>query len=100
LRTGQPGDVLVEFTGAGLAPVVPLDVSGTITIPGRRELRRIREQALQQGAEVLLTTEKDMMNLPPDLGEILALVQVLWLRIGVAIEQEEDLVRRIRAIIR
>ncbi|MFN7650839.1 MAG: tetraacyldisaccharide 4'-kinase, partial [Acidobacteriota bacterium] len=65
-----------------------------------RELRRIREQALQQGAEVLLTTEKDMMNLPADLGEILAPVQVLWLRIGVAIEQEEDLVRQIRAIIR
>jgi hypothetical protein len=41
-----------------------------------------------------------MMNLPADLGEILAPVQVLWLRIGVAIEQEEDLVRQIRAIIR
>lgn len=65
-----------------------------------RELRRIREQALQQGAAVLLTTEKDMMNLPADLGELLAPVQVLWLRIGVAIEEEEDLVQRIRAIIR
>jgi tetraacyldisaccharide 4'-kinase len=64
-----------------------------------RELLRMREHARLQQAEILLTTEKDFMNLPPDIAAILDPVRVFWLRIGVAIEGEEALVQQIRAII-
>ncbi len=64
------------------------------------ELLRMREHAQLQNAELLLTTEKDLMNLPPDLAEIMDPVRVFWLRIGVEIEGEEELVRQIRAIIK
>jgi 3-deoxy-D-manno-octulosonic-acid transferase len=63
------------------------------------ELRRLREHAQLQRAEVLLTTEKDLMNLPSNLAEVMAPVRVFWLRIGVAIEDETELVQQIRAII-
>ncbi len=64
------------------------------------ELLRLQGHAQLQKAEVLLTTEKDLMNLPPDLAEIMEPVRVFWLRIGVVIEGEEELVQQIRAIIR
>ncbi len=63
------------------------------------ELLRMREHAQLQEAEVLLTTEKDLMNLPADLAQIMEPVRVFWLRIGVVIEGEEELVQQIRAII-
>ncbi len=63
------------------------------------ELAYLREHTQLQGAEVLLTTEKDLMNLPPDLGELMTPVAVYWLRIGVEIEGEAKLVEQIRAIL-
>ncbi|MCX6608140.1 MAG: tetraacyldisaccharide 4'-kinase [Acidobacteria bacterium] len=63
------------------------------------ELVRLREHAKLQEAEVLLTTEKDLMNLPPNVAEIMAPVKVFWLRIGMEIEGEAKLVEQIRAIL-
>jgi tetraacyldisaccharide 4'-kinase len=55
------------------------------------ELERLREEALHRGATVLLTTEKDVMNLPPDAGKLLAPLALRWLSIGIAIDREEEL---------
>jgi len=63
------------------------------------ELVRLLEHAQLQKAEVLLTTEKDLMNLPPNVAEMMAPVAVFWLRIGVEIEGEAELVEQIRAIL-
>jgi tetraacyldisaccharide 4'-kinase len=61
------------------------------------ELQRLAAQARTQGANVLLTTEKDAMNLPERAGDILmgALVDLYWLRIGIQIDDEPGLMRLI-----
>lgn len=63
------------------------------------ELRRLREHMRLQQVEVVLTTEKDLMNLPVGWEDMLAGVTVAWLRIGVTIEGEDELLTQIRAIL-
>jgi tetraacyldisaccharide 4'-kinase len=52
-------------------------------------------ERLKQGVDVLLTTEKDAMNLQRHAAEILAPVKLFWLRIGIEIEGEGELLKRI-----
>jgi tetraacyldisaccharide 4'-kinase len=61
------------------------------------ELQRLAAQARTNGANVLLTTEKDAMNLPERAGDILmgALVDLYWLRIGIQVDDETGLMRLI-----
>jgi 3-deoxy-D-manno-octulosonic-acid transferase len=59
------------------------------------QLRRLAGQATAMGAEALVTTEKDVMNLCEGASELLAPHRVYWLRIGIEIEKEEELLRRI-----
>ncbi len=61
------------------------------------ELQRLAAQARANGANVLLTTEKDAMNLPERAGDILmsALVDLYWLRIGIQVDDETGLMRLI-----
>ena len=47
------------------------------------------------GAEILVTTEKDAINLPAGAVKIAAPVQLLWLEIEIEIEREEELLQRI-----
>lgn len=60
------------------------------------ELARLRHHALEVGASVLLTTEKDWMNLPRGTEEILAPLGIRWLRIGIEIEGEPDLLDQVQ----
>ena len=46
-------------------------------------------------AGVLLTTEKDSMNLPAGAASMVAPAKLCWLRIGIEIEREDELLRRI-----
>ena len=57
------------------------------------ELRRLARQASAAGADVLLTTEKDAMNLCPGAVEIVAPLRLWWLRIAVEIDREEELLK-------
>ncbi len=59
------------------------------------ELERLLEQAMAAGAEMLVTTEKDAMNLPECMAGMVAPRQLLWLKIGVEIEREEEFLRHI-----
>jgi tetraacyldisaccharide 4'-kinase len=59
------------------------------------ELRRLAEQAASAGAEALVTTEKDAMNLPQGACSLVAPHRLLWLKIGVEIDREEEFLRRI-----
>jgi 3-deoxy-D-manno-octulosonic-acid transferase len=56
------------------------------------DLAEIRRQAADAGARALVTTEKDMMNLPP--GIVLPL-EIYCLRIGIEIENEAELLRHL-----
>jgi tetraacyldisaccharide 4'-kinase len=59
------------------------------------ELERLAKQAAQCGAETLLTTEKDMMNFCDQAPAIVAPQKLLWLKIGVEIDREEEFLRDI-----
>jgi tetraacyldisaccharide 4'-kinase len=56
-----------------------------------RELKQ-----LAAGINTLLTTEKDVMNLPPDAAQILAPCRLFWLKIDVEIENKAAFLSRIR----
>jgi len=59
------------------------------------ELRSLAELALGAGAEAIVTTEKDALNLCESAAEIVAPVKLYWLKIAVAIENEDELLRMI-----
>lgn len=64
-----------------------------------KELERLAAQARTHGSNVLLTTEKDAMNLPEHAGDILmgALVDLYWLKIGIQVDDEPGLMRLIES---
>jgi tetraacyldisaccharide 4'-kinase len=60
-----------------------------------RELERLARQAAAAGAEVLVTTEKDAMNLNAGAAAAIAPLTLYWLKIAVEIDNEEELLRRL-----
>ncbi len=58
------------------------------------ELRRLLAQAQAAGAEALVTTEKDALNLCDNTPALLAPLKLYWLKIGIEIEREDELLRQ------
>ena len=50
---------------------------------------------LASGADALLTTEKDAVNLPAGAADLIAPAKLYWLEISIEIEREEELLQRI-----
>jgi 3-deoxy-D-manno-octulosonic-acid transferase len=59
------------------------------------ELRLLARHARDSGAELLLTTAKDAVNLCPEFEAVTAPLKVYWLEIGIEIDRREDLLARI-----
>jgi 3-deoxy-D-manno-octulosonic-acid transferase len=59
------------------------------------ELERLAGQAAAAGAEALVTTEKDALNLMENAPSLVAPLKLYWLKIGIEIEKEEELLRLI-----
>jgi 3-deoxy-D-manno-octulosonic-acid transferase len=59
------------------------------------ELRRLLAQAQDCGAEALVTTEKDALNLCNGAPAIVSPLKLYWLKIGIEIEREDDLLQHI-----
>ena len=61
------------------------------------QVKRLAAQAKLHGSNLLLTTEKDAMNLPESTASVLdrAGVEVYWLKIGVHVEKEDQLLELI-----
>ncbi|HWC97853.1 MAG TPA: tetraacyldisaccharide 4'-kinase [Candidatus Sulfopaludibacter sp.] len=59
------------------------------------ELRRIAAQALTCGAQSLVTTQKDAVNLCDDAEHLFGSVPVYWLKVGMRIDREDDFVYEI-----
>ncbi|HEV2198483.1 MAG TPA: tetraacyldisaccharide 4'-kinase [Bryobacteraceae bacterium] len=57
------------------------------------ELRRLTQQGAAVGAEALVTTEKDSLNLFEGAAALIAPLKLYWLKIGIEIENEEELLR-------
>ena len=64
------------------------------------EIRRLAQHARDMGAGVLLTTEKDAVNLHPDYPAIIREVKIYWLEITTEIARKEELFRLIRQRLR
>jgi tetraacyldisaccharide 4'-kinase len=56
-------------------------------------LQRMARQARAAGAEALLTTEKDLMNLSDHAAECVAPLRLCWLQIGMEVDREEELLQ-------
>ena len=59
------------------------------------ELDRLAKQAAACGAETLVTTEKDVMNFCDQTARIVAPHKLLWLKIGIEIDKEEEFLQHI-----
>jgi tetraacyldisaccharide-1-P 4'-kinase len=57
------------------------------------ELRRLAAEARSLGAEALLTTEKDVMNLCDHIGKLIAPLRLFWLKIGLEVDGEGSLLQ-------
>jgi 3-deoxy-D-manno-octulosonic-acid transferase len=60
------------------------------------ELRRLSEQARQNGAKMLVTTEKDLINLPNQTGSVLGSFPLAWLQIQLELEKEDQFFELLR----
>ena len=58
-----------------------------------RELQRLSYQARRRGAQALLTTRKDSINLPPNAVEVAAPARILWLDIDAEVFEKEEFLR-------
>lgn len=61
------------------------------------EIRRLTRHAIQIGADVLLTTAKDSVNLPAGFEILISPLKLYWLEIRVEFEGRDELIRRIEA---
>lgn len=59
------------------------------------ELQRLLAQAQNSGAEALVTTEKDSLNLCEGAAGLVSPLKLYWLKIGIEIEREEELLQQI-----
>jgi tetraacyldisaccharide-1-P 4'-kinase len=66
------------------------------------QVQRLAAQARMHGSSVILTTEKDAMNLPESSPGVLqrAGVNLYWLKIGVQVENEDQLLDLIESRMR
>ena len=65
-----------------------------------RELWRMAAQAKEAQWEVLLTTQKDAVNLPGSAASLLDPVRIYWLRIDVEMAQPEEFLAWLRQVVK
>ncbi len=88
---GNPGAFWQMLTLLGVAPVLTVEYSDHHSYTPD-ELRRLAQQAKEHHATVLLTTEKDAVNLCEGSVSLLAATKLLWLKIDLQIDNESALV--------
>lgn len=59
------------------------------------ELRRLARMAAECGADALVTTEKDVINFCEQATTIVAPMKILWLKIGIEIDREEEFLQQL-----
>ncbi len=114
-RTRQPHETLAVPAAAFCGFANPASFWGTLRSLGIQpvfhwafgdhhhyncaQVGRLAAQAQMNGSNLLLTTEKDAMNLPDSTADALerAGVELHWLKIGVRVEKEQQLLELIAA---
>ena len=114
-RSGEPHDLppgpVIAFCGLanphsfwitlgdlGIEPVFRWDFDDHHHY-SKREVQTISKQASDRGARVVVTTEKDAMNLPTCVLEILAPAELYWLKIGARLNDEAGLLRQVQEVV-
>jgi tetraacyldisaccharide 4'-kinase len=64
------------------------------------ELRRVAQSAVAAGADVLVTTEKDRMNLPPDVSDAIKPLQIYTVLIRTQLRNEADFLATLHGLLR
>lgn len=92
---GNPGAFWRTLDGLGIGPVFQRAFRDhhRYTVG---ELRQMAGEALARGAGMLVTTEKDRMNLPDGWGEAVQPLEVVWLKVRLEVEGGEGLVGNLR----
>jgi tetraacyldisaccharide 4'-kinase len=60
------------------------------------EVQRLAAEVRAKGAQALLTTEKDIMNMCDQAGSLVAPARLLWLKIGLEVEGAEQLLELVQ----
>ena len=91
---GNPESFWRTLEGLGIRPVVRRAFRDHHRYSAQ-ELRELVRDARSRGAEALVTTEKDLMNLPEGWGDIASPLDLLWLPIRLEIEAAEELLSKL-----
>jgi 3-deoxy-D-manno-octulosonic-acid transferase len=86
---GNPGYFWCTLTALGLDAAVRIEFEDHHRYKPL-ELRYMGRHFRDEGAEAVLTTEKDLVNLCEDAGHLLAPLPLYWLRIGVHLDREDE----------
>jgi len=62
------------------------------------ELRHMAAQFRAKGAKALITTEKDAVNLCDDCDSLIAPLPLYWLKIGMRIDGEAELIKALAEV--
>ncbi|HWB99448.1 MAG TPA: tetraacyldisaccharide 4'-kinase, partial [Bryobacteraceae bacterium] len=89
---GNPEAFWKTLRQLGLDPVERLEFGDHHTYRPN-ELRRMLQNFRLAGAEALLTTEKDSINLGESGAHMLAPLPIYWLQIGLEIDREDEFLR-------
>jgi tetraacyldisaccharide 4'-kinase len=91
---GNPGSFWRSLADVGVSPIEKHSY-GDHHRYTPAELRRLARHAREAGAEALLTTAKDSVNLCAEFEAVADPLKVYWLEIGIGIDRREDLLARI-----
>ena len=89
---GNPASFWRTLRDLGIAPLECHEY-GDHHLYTPREVRRLGQLGRMRGVEALLTTEKDAVNLCEHTLEAIHPLRLLRLRIGIAVEREEELLQ-------
>jgi tetraacyldisaccharide 4'-kinase len=92
---GNPESFWRTLEGLGIRPVLRRAFPDHHRYSAE-ELRELTQEARSRGAEALVTTEKDLMNLPDGWGDTTRPLEVLWLPIRFEIDAADELLARLR----
>ena len=93
---GNPASFWSTLAALGLRPVDRMEFEDH-HVYRAHQMRHLAHHFSSAGADVLLTTQKDMINLCERAGEFVAPLRIYWLKARMSVEREDEFVRFLEA---